>query len=32
VRTRETDAEDAQVRRSRARAHDYFGDYKEKKQ
>jgi hypothetical protein len=32
ARTRETDAEDALVRRSRARAHDFFGDYEEKEQ
>ena len=30
VRTRETDAEDAQARRSRPRAHDFFGAYERK--
>ena len=32
VRTRLTDAEDAQVRRTRARAHDFFGDLEGTKQ
>jgi len=32
VRTRDTDAEDAQVRRNRARAHDFFGDLDGSKQ
>ena len=32
VRTRETDAEDAQARRSRPRAHDFFGAYEKSKQ